>query len=102
MSTSTLGAPDVLHHARITGVGAYRPERVVPNSEIIKAIDSSDEWIRQRTGIVTRQRAGEGDTVVSMAVAAGRDAMGSALARLDAPVHLLRLRRLAAMAEGGM
>lgn len=36
------------------------------------------------------------------AVAAGRDAMGRALARLDAPVHLLRLRRLAAMAEGGM
>ena len=35
------GAP----HARILGVGAYRPSRVIPNSEVIEAIDSSDEWI---------------------------------------------------------
>ncbi|MDO4239713.1 beta-ketoacyl-ACP synthase III [Micrococcus sp.] len=61
--------------SRIAAVGAYRPERLVPNEELVGPIDSSDEWIRQRTGIVTRQRAGEGDTVVSMAVAAGREAL---------------------------
>ncbi|MEU8350838.1 3-oxoacyl-ACP synthase, partial [Streptomyces sp. NPDC048845] len=43
------GAP----YARITGVGGYRPTRVVPNEEILKHIDSSDEWIRSRSGIAT-------------------------------------------------
>ena len=44
-------------HARLLGIGAHRPGRVVPNSEVVAGIDSSDEWIRQRTGIVTRTRA---------------------------------------------
>ena len=35
---------------RIYGIGAYRPSRVIPNSEVIEAIDSSDEWIQQRSG----------------------------------------------------
>ena len=38
-------------HARIWGVGGFRPERVVPNAEIVEAIDSSDEWIQERSGI---------------------------------------------------
>jgi 3-oxoacyl-[acyl-carrier-protein] synthase-3 len=46
-------------NSRILGVGAYQPERVVPNSEVIEKIDSSDEWIRQRTGIETRRFAAE-------------------------------------------
>ena len=41
-------------NARILSVGAYRPPRVVPNSELVERIDSSDEWIQQRTGIQTR------------------------------------------------
>ena len=41
-------------HTRILGLGAVRGERVVPNDELIGPIDSSDEWIRQRTGIITR------------------------------------------------
>lgn len=61
--------------SRIAAVGAFRPARRVPNEDIVGPIDSSDEWIRQRTGIVTRQRAGAGETVVSMAVAAGREAL---------------------------
>ncbi len=44
-------------YARIMGVGAYRPRRVVPNSELVEAIDSSDEWIQQRSGIKTRRWA---------------------------------------------
>ncbi|WP_110205226.1 beta-ketoacyl-ACP synthase III [Nocardioides daejeonensis] len=61
--------------ARILGVGDYRPRRVVPNSEIVEAIDSSDEWIQQRSGIRTRGFAGDDETVVSMSVAAAQDAL---------------------------
>jgi 3-oxoacyl-[acyl-carrier-protein] synthase-3 len=65
-------------HARITGVGAYRPERVVTNAEICEYIDSSDEWIRERSGIVTRRFAAKDETVVDMAEAAARDALAAA------------------------
>ena len=75
MSTPTLGVPDVLHHARITGIGGYRPARVVPNSEIVAAIDSSDEWIRERSGIATRHKAAPDETVVDMAEHAARGAL---------------------------
>lgn len=61
-------------HTRISGVGAYRPRRVVPNSEIVEAIDSSDEWIQERSGIKTRYFAGEGESVVDMSEAASRGA----------------------------
>ncbi|MFE3937802.1 3-oxoacyl-ACP synthase, partial [Streptomyces goshikiensis] len=37
-------------YARILGVGGYRPTRVVPNEVILETIDSSDEWIRSRSG----------------------------------------------------
>jgi 3-oxoacyl-[acyl-carrier-protein] synthase-3 len=69
-----VGAP----FARILGIGGYRPARVVTNDEIIQKIDSSDEWIRERTGIVTRHAAAEGETVVDMAVAAAEKALAAA------------------------
>jgi 3-oxoacyl-(acyl-carrier-protein) synthase III len=59
-------------------VGAYRPARVVPNSEIVDAIDSSDEWIQQRSGIKTRRIADDSETVVAMSVSAARDALAHA------------------------
>jgi 3-oxoacyl-[acyl-carrier-protein] synthase-3 len=62
-------------NCRILGVGAYQPERVVPNSEVIEKIDSSDEWIRQRTGIETRRFAAEDESVLDMAEAACRQAL---------------------------
>lgn len=65
------GAP----HARILSVGAYRPERVVTNDEICERIDSSDEWIRERSGIVTRRFAAADESVVDMALAAARTAV---------------------------
>jgi 3-oxoacyl-[acyl-carrier-protein] synthase-3 len=68
------GAP----HARIMGVGGYRPARVVPNEEILKHIDSSDEWIRSRSGIVTRHWAGEDESVTEMSVAAAGKAVADA------------------------
>jgi 3-oxoacyl-[acyl-carrier-protein] synthase-3 len=65
-------------HARILGVGGYRPSRVVPNSEIVDQIDSSDEWIRTRSGITERRWATPEETVVAMSVAAGRKAIAAA------------------------
>ena len=44
-------------HAAILVIGSYRPSRVIPNSEVVEAIDSSDEWIQQRSGIKTRRFA---------------------------------------------
>lgn len=65
-------------HAAVLGVGAYRPSRLVPNSEVIDAIDSSDEWIQQRSGIKTRRFATDDETVVSMSVAASQQALDAA------------------------
>ena len=59
-----------LGHSRILSVGTYRPRRQVPNSEIVDRIDSTDEWIVQRTGIESRRFAGDDETVISMAKAA--------------------------------
>ncbi|KGN42469.1 beta-ketoacyl-ACP synthase III [Knoellia aerolata] len=74
--------PSGTAHARIAGIGAYRPRRVVPNSELIEAIDSSDEWIQERSGIKTRHFAGEGESIIDMSEAATRDAL--AMAGLEA------------------
>ena len=68
------GAP----HATILGVGAYRPARVVPNIDVIEAIDSSDEWIQQRSGIKQRRWADDGETVQMMSVEASRKALAHA------------------------
>jgi 3-oxoacyl-[acyl-carrier-protein] synthase III len=76
------GAP----HATIMGIGSYRPSRVIPNADIIEAIDSSDEWIQQRSGIKQRRWAAEHETVQYMSVAASRKALersGVAVGQLD-------------------
>ena len=75
------GAP----YARILGVGGYRPTRVVPNEVILEKIDSSDEWIRSRSGIETRHWAGPEETVAAMSV----EASGKALA--DAGIDASRI-----------
>lgn len=62
-------------HSRIMSVGVYRPKRVVPNSEIVAAIDSSDEWIKERSGIHSRRIAGDDESVISMSVAAAKSAL---------------------------
>ncbi len=72
--TPPSGAP----HARIIGVGAYRPRRVVANSELVERIDSSDEWIRERSGIATRHWAQSDEDLVTMGVAAAQQALQQA------------------------
>jgi 3-oxoacyl-[acyl-carrier-protein] synthase-3 len=62
-------------HARILAVGSYRPDRVVTNEEICRTIDSSDEWIRERSGIVSRRFAAPDESVTDMAEAASRAAI---------------------------
>ena len=68
---STIGAP----YARILSVGAYRPERIVTNDEVCERIDSSDEWIRERSGIIERRWAAQDESVVDLAVAAASKAL---------------------------
>ena len=66
---SPLLAPKGAEFARILGVGGYRPSRVVTNEEICERIDSSDEWIRERTGIESRRFAAPDESVIDMSVA---------------------------------
>ncbi|MFJ1754075.1 beta-ketoacyl-ACP synthase III [Kitasatospora sp. NPDC088134] len=73
-----LRASTPLAGARILGVGAYRPARVVGNAEVATAIDSSDDWIRRRSGIATRRFADPDETLVSMAAAASLKALAHA------------------------
>ena len=62
-------------YARIMGIGGYRPRRVVDNAEIVTYIDSSDEWIRTRSGITERRWASPDETIQMMSVAAARKAI---------------------------
>ncbi|MEI5582428.1 MULTISPECIES: beta-ketoacyl-ACP synthase III [unclassified Agromyces] len=62
-------------HTRLYSVGAARGENAVPNDDLVGPIDSSDEWIRQRTGIVTRVRAGADVLAVDLATDAAREAI---------------------------
>jgi 3-oxoacyl-[acyl-carrier-protein] synthase-3 len=90
--------------ARLLSLGVYRPERVVTNEEVLERIDSSDEWIRSRSGIVTRRFAGPDETVGAMAAeAAGKALAGAGLSPADMDVlvvatatHLLQTPAAAA------
>ncbi|MGP3536612.1 beta-ketoacyl-ACP synthase III [Microbacterium sp. RD1] len=73
-------------HTRIYSYGAARGERVVPNDDLVGPIDSSDEWIRQRTGIVTRVRANPETTAIEMSTYAAAEAIersGIAASEID-------------------
>lgn len=75
--------------ACLTGVGGYLPERVVTNAELADQIDTSDEWIRARTGIAQRHIAGEHETAAFMGAAAARQALemaGTSAADVDAVI----------------
>ena len=69
--------------SRILALGAARGDVIVANDELVEAIDSSDEWIRQRTGIITRKRASKGVDAVDLAEAAAREAISKAGIRPD-------------------
>ena len=60
---------------RISGWGKYLPERIMPNSELAELVDTSDEWIRARTGIGERRVAAPEETTCTLAVHAARAAL---------------------------
>ncbi|MDR1214185.1 MAG: ketoacyl-ACP synthase III [Propionibacteriaceae bacterium] len=62
----------------ILGLGAYEPSRVISNDQMCQWIDSSDEWIRQRTGIVERRWAEPHETILAMAASAAQRALDHA------------------------
>ena len=64
--------------AAVTGVGAHRPARRDGNADIAARIGSTDDWIRERSGIVTRGVAAAAETVVEMAASAGAKALAAA------------------------
>jgi 3-oxoacyl-[acyl-carrier-protein] synthase-3 len=64
--------------SQIVGIGHHRPARVVGNDVLAAMVDTSDDWIRTRTGIATRHWAGDGDTVPAMARRAAEHALASA------------------------
>ncbi len=67
-----------MSYAKIAGTGSYLPEKVVTNFDLEKMVDTSDEWIRSRTGIEERHVAAEGEFTVDLAEKAARRAMQAA------------------------
>lgn len=65
-------------HAVITGWGMYAPARVMTNEDLSKIVDTSDEWIRTRTGIRERRIAADDETTTTLATNAARDALAVA------------------------
>mgnify|MGYP001616779792 CR=1 FL=1 len=73
--TVTLAQATGPAYTRIYAYGAARGENVVPNDDLVGPIDSSDEWIRQRTGIITRTRAVPETDAIDLATDAAREAI---------------------------
>ena len=65
-------------YSRILGTGGYLPERVLTNADLEKMVDTSDQWIVERTGIRERHLAAEHETTSDLAVAAARQAIAAA------------------------
>ena len=68
----------VRRHATVVGLGSRLPDRVVPNAEFEQLIETSDEWIRERTGIVARHFAADGQVTSDLATEAVRLALDHA------------------------
>ncbi|MGV8969493.1 MAG: beta-ketoacyl-ACP synthase III [Microbacteriaceae bacterium] len=82
MNTSSGNRPSLtqsvgVQFTRIYSYGAARGDLSVPNSELIGPIDSSDEWIQQRTGIITRTRASQGVSATDLATDAATEAIAA-------------------------
>ncbi len=77
-NTTVLERDSIVRKSLILGSGAYLPERIVTNDELAKRIDTSDAWIRKRTGIRQRHIAAEGELTSDLAVAACRSALSTA------------------------
>ncbi len=65
-------------YSRVIGTGGYLPEKILTNHDLERMVDTSDEWIRSRTGITQRHIAAEDETASDMALNASRRAMNAA------------------------
>ena len=65
-------------HARITGTGSYAPKKIITNHDLEKLVDTSDEWIIERTGIKERRIAEKGQSTSDLAYEAGKKALKAA------------------------
>src|SRR3954465_2277329 len=79
--------PNILRSV-VTGVGGSLPERIVTNEELSQVVDTSDEWIRERTGIRQRRQAADDQPVSELAVEAAKVALERA-GRPPADVDLI-------------
>ena len=61
-------------YSRIAGTGRYLPEKILTNADLEKMVETSDEWIRGRTGIRERRVVAEGEALVDLVARAGRAA----------------------------
>ena len=64
-----------MKRAKIVGVGAYAPKRILTNAELEKMVDTSDEWIVQRTGIRERHIVDESEATSDLALRAAQQAL---------------------------
>lgn len=71
-------------YSRIVGTGSYLPEKVVTNADLARTVDTSDEWIQQRTGIRERHFAADGQVASDLALEASRRALDAAGISADA------------------
>lgn len=78
MTQPKLNQYEITRYSRIYSIGAARGDLIVTNDDIAGPIDSSDEWIRQRTGIITRRRAPHDQSLMDMSVAASKEAISKA------------------------
>ena len=65
-------------YSRIEGTGRYLPERILTNAELEKKVDTTDEWIRTRTGVEQRHVAAEDEKTSDLCLAAAKNAMEAA------------------------
>ncbi|MDP1874592.1 beta-ketoacyl-ACP synthase III [Phenylobacterium sp.] len=72
-----------VRRSAVTGVGGYLPDEIVTNDDLAKFVDTSDEWIRERTGIQMRRRAAPDQAVSDLAVEAARRALAAAGRSVD-------------------
>ena len=72
----------MVRRSQVTGCGSYLPARVMTNAQLAKTVDTSDDWIRQRTGIRERRVAEDGELTSDLGLKAAREALD--MARLEA------------------
>ncbi len=70
-------------HAYISGAGFFVPEKVVTNDDLAAMMDTSDEWIQERTGIITRRFVVDGQSTTDLAIPAAEAALKSASLAVD-------------------